>query len=308
MKFSIITVCFNAAGKIENTIKSVLNQTYDNVEYIIVDGASTDGTREIIEKYAGERGSDGCSVSVKFISEPDRGLYDAMNKGVRMASGDYVEFLNAGDELYDENVLKKVAERIKEAGCKCVTEAEDKGKDEATDKSKDKVVDGKNIYYGNILYMNPDGTTDVRLYGKSCGKAVYFATGDCVNHQAIFAARDTLISDKAVDNTSSAASCNALNKAFRDDEFKICADRDWMMRATKNGAKWIPLNETVVKYDLSEESISVRDTEGLRKEERLCLKKNYPILLPVYGVFDFCRHNKTLAKILHGVYEKLYLR
>ncbi len=90
-KISIITVVFNAANTIEGTIKSVLNQDYPQIEYIIIDGGSTDGTVEIIEKYRK-------SVSY-FISEPDDGLYYAMNKGLEVAKGDYVYFLNAGDTL-----------------------------------------------------------------------------------------------------------------------------------------------------------------------------------------------------------------
>ena len=92
-KFSIITVTYNAGKVLEDTIQSVIFQTYRNVEYIIVDGGSTDHTLEVANKY-----SDRIS---KIISEPDKGLYDAMNKGIRLATGDYLCFLNAGDELHE---------------------------------------------------------------------------------------------------------------------------------------------------------------------------------------------------------------
>ena len=96
---SIVTVCYNAADEIENTIQSVLNQTYENLEYIIIDGASTDGTIEIIKEY---KDKIAC-----FISEPDKGIYDAMNKGISMATGDWICFLNAGDIFAFNNSLSK---------------------------------------------------------------------------------------------------------------------------------------------------------------------------------------------------------
>ena len=101
MKFSIITVCYNSAKTIEQTIQSVLLQDYDELEYIIVDGGSTDGTTAVIEQYRKK-------ISV-YISEPDRGLYDAMNKGINRASGDVVAFLNS-DDWYERGTLEKVRE------------------------------------------------------------------------------------------------------------------------------------------------------------------------------------------------------
>jgi glycosyltransferase involved in cell wall biosynthesis len=100
MKISIITVCFNAEKTIEQTIKSVLSQTYANIEYIIVDGKSTDSTLKIVGKYKKK-------IS-KIVSEKDKGLYDAMNKGVKVAKGDIIYFLNADDVLIGKNVIREV--------------------------------------------------------------------------------------------------------------------------------------------------------------------------------------------------------
>lgn len=97
---SVITVVYNNVRDIERTIKSVLNQTYQNIEYIIIDGKSTDGTIDVVNKY-------GEWIS-KFISEKDNGIYDAMNKGLKLASGDYVLFMNSGDEIYDADTVSKV--------------------------------------------------------------------------------------------------------------------------------------------------------------------------------------------------------
>ncbi len=99
MKFSIITVCYNSVKTVEQTIQSVLSQNYNDLEYIIVDGGSTDGTSDIIEKYKKR-------ISI-YISEPDHGLYDAMNKGIHRASGDVVAFLNS-DDWYEAGTLEKV--------------------------------------------------------------------------------------------------------------------------------------------------------------------------------------------------------
>jgi glycosyltransferase involved in cell wall biosynthesis len=97
---SIITVSYNAVSTIEETILSVINQDFESYEYIIVDGGSTDGTIEVIKKYQDK-------ISL-WVSEPDKGIYDAMNKGVGLAKGEWVNFMNAGDAFYDLNVFKKI--------------------------------------------------------------------------------------------------------------------------------------------------------------------------------------------------------
>ena len=100
---SVVTVSYNAVSTIEQTIVSVLNQTYPHVEYVIIDGGSTDGTLDIIRKYAGRL--------AYWTSEPDKGIFDAMNKGLRKATGEWINFMNAGDCLFDchviENTFKK---------------------------------------------------------------------------------------------------------------------------------------------------------------------------------------------------------
>lgn len=105
MKISLITITYNSAKTLTDTIQSVLNQTYTNIEYIIVDGASKDNTVSIIKKH--EPLFEG---RIKWISEPDKGLYDAMSKGIRMATGDVVGILNSDDFFTSNDVLQKVAE------------------------------------------------------------------------------------------------------------------------------------------------------------------------------------------------------
>ncbi len=157
IKISVITVCYNAVDVIEETIRSVLKQTYRDLEYIIVDGQSNDGTSDVIRRYEADAG-------VRYISEPDDGIYDAMNKGSMLAGGDYIQFLNAGDVFADELVIEKIAAGL--------------GKTNA------------DVLYGNIIYRYPDGSTNIRIYGQFCSTLFYYLLGDCINHQAIFARRE----------------------------------------------------------------------------------------------------------------------
>lgn len=103
-RFSIITVTYNAGELIENTIRSVMAQTYKNIEYIIVDGDSTDDTLQVVGKYK--------EHIHMIVSEPDKGLYDAMNKGMELATGDYLCFLNAGDGFHEDNTLQLMVQSI----------------------------------------------------------------------------------------------------------------------------------------------------------------------------------------------------
>ena len=157
--FSIITVTYNAGKVLEDTIQSVISQTYRNVEYIIVDGNSKDNTLEIIGKYSKH-------IS-KMVSEPDKGLYDAMNKGIRMATGDYLCFLNAGDKFHEKETLQKIAETLKDKDLPDVIYGETAIVDEG----------------GNFLHMRRLSTPD-RLNWKS------FKQGMLVCHQAFLAKRE----------------------------------------------------------------------------------------------------------------------
>jgi glycosyltransferase involved in cell wall biosynthesis len=96
---SVITVVYNAKELLSKTIESIASQTYANIEYIVVDGKSTDGTAELIKQ---------SSVISKYISEPDNGIYDAMNKGLALATGDYVIFINAGDQFYANSTVEQI--------------------------------------------------------------------------------------------------------------------------------------------------------------------------------------------------------
>jgi glycosyltransferase involved in cell wall biosynthesis len=106
MKISIITVCKNSELYIEEAIKSVISQSYKEIEYIIIDGNSQDKTKEIVAKYADH--------ITHFISEPDNGLYEAMNTGIRISTGSLINFLNSDDFFYDNNVIQDVVDFVSE--------------------------------------------------------------------------------------------------------------------------------------------------------------------------------------------------
>jgi len=104
LRISIVTICYNNAKDIRSTIESVINQTYSNIEYIIIDGQSTDNSLNIIKEYE--------DYLAKFISEPDKNLYDAINKGMKLATGDIVGLIHAGDRLFDSKVVQKIADHF----------------------------------------------------------------------------------------------------------------------------------------------------------------------------------------------------
>ena len=115
MTISIITICYNPGSVIRSAVESVLGQSYSNVEYIIVDGGSTDGTVELLAEIKEHQTS-----SMTIVSEPDNGLYDALNKGVRLATGDVIGFVHADDFLAHPDVLQHVADRMEESSAEAV--------------------------------------------------------------------------------------------------------------------------------------------------------------------------------------------
>lgn len=106
-KLSVITIVYNNVRDIERTVLSVLNQSYSNIEYVVIDGASNDGTLDILKCYE--------SKITKLVSEKDKGIYDAMNKGLALSTGDYVLFMNSGDEIYAPNTVENIFASEKDA-------------------------------------------------------------------------------------------------------------------------------------------------------------------------------------------------
>jgi glycosyltransferase involved in cell wall biosynthesis len=112
MRFSLVTVSFNSATTIRDTIESVIGQSHPDIEYLVIDGGSSDATVEIVKGYR-----DGIDV---FLSERDKGIYDAMNKGLRLAKGDVIAFINSDDFYADADVISRVNKVFEETGTQCV--------------------------------------------------------------------------------------------------------------------------------------------------------------------------------------------
>ena len=134
MKFSIITVCYNSEKTIARTFESVLNQTFQDYEYIVVDGASTDGTLDIIKEYEPK-----FNGRMRYISEPDSGLYDAMNKGVRMSQGEIIGIINS-DDYYEPDALQQVISHF---------------------------ISGTDVYYGILRCVDENGEILLQRYHHS---------------------------------------------------------------------------------------------------------------------------------------------
>lgn len=158
MKISIITVTWNSAKTISDTLESVLRQSYEDFEHIIIDGFSTDGTMEIVRSY--ENQYDG---RLRYISEKDNGIYDAMNKGIRMSTGEVIGILNSDDFYRDSNVLKDVASCI--------------GENDAV--------------YGDLIYVDSVNLQkDIRLYSSADFKLWKFKFGLMPAHPSFYCRRN----------------------------------------------------------------------------------------------------------------------
>ena len=214
IKFSIITCTYNAADVIKPTLDSILNQTWGQIEHIIVDGASKDSTMAMAEAYRRRSAEEETEHDIIIKSEPDRGLYDAMNKGLQLATGDYVVFLNAGDVLPTDETLENISNDVNERS------------------------DGRlpAVLYGdtNIVDNNGELLRPRRLVPPDNLSWRSFRHGMLVCHQAFYVRTDI-------------AKAEPYNLKYR-----FSADVDWcirvMKRAEKEGLPLLRLPEVVVNY------------------------------------------------------------
>ena len=199
-RFSIVTVTFNAGKTIEDTIQSVITQSYKNIEYIIIDGGSKDDTMDIVRKYS--------SHISHIISEPDKGLYDAMNKGINIASGDYICFLNSGDGLHEDDTLQNIVHSLR------------------------KYTELPDVIYGETAIVNSEGhflrmrrlQTPEKLSWKS------FRHGMLVCHQAFF------------------ASTRLAKEEKYNLQYRFSADFDWCIRIMKKSRTLHNSHAIIIDY------------------------------------------------------------
>lgn len=158
MKISVITATYNSGATLRHTLESVLLQTYRDIEYIIVDGASKDNTRDIVREYEPQ-----FNGRMRWISEPDNGLYDAMNKGILMATGDVIGILNSDDFFSSNYVLERIA----------------------------KDIDGFDSVYGDVHYVNPNNLKKcVRVYSSGFFRPGLMKFGFMPAHPSFYCRRD----------------------------------------------------------------------------------------------------------------------
>lgn len=186
MKISIITPSYNSAKTISDTIESIIHQTHQDIEYLVIDGLSKDDTVSIVQKYQEDD-------RIRLISEKDSGIYDAMNKGVRLANGDIIGILNSDDFYYNNNVLQKINDAF------------------ALDDSIDAV-------YGDLVYVDPEDTSrQVRYWKSGEYSEKKINSGWIIPHPTFFVRKR--VYDKC-------------NRIF-DTDFRIAADYELLLRLLK---------------------------------------------------------------------------
>ena len=241
IRFSVITVTYNAEQVLQRTLQSVFRQSYQRVEHLIIDGASADGTLRMAEVYKQQSDDSDNGHQVIILSEPDRGIYDAMNKGLSQASGDYVIFMNAGDSFPHDDTLEQIVHRCRLAE---YPSAELPG-----------------VLYGNTDIVDGDGRylhprrlqPPARLTWRS------FRHGMLVCHQAFYARTDI---------------AKSLPYDMR---YRFSADVDWCIRVMREtgrmGLELSNINMVVANY--TEEGATTRNHRASLKERFCVMRRHY---------------------------------
>jgi glycosyltransferase involved in cell wall biosynthesis len=246
-RFSIITISYNAEAVIARTLESVLSQTYEKVEHLIIDGASTDKTLSIVEDYKRRSDASGMGHKVIIQSEPDHGIYDAMNKGLTQALGDYVLYMNAGDFFPSADTLEQIAR-----SCKL--------NDLPFEQLPAVLYGNTDIVDGEGHYLHPR-----RLQPPEHLTWRSFRHGMLVCHQAFYARTDI-----------------AKNLQYNT-EYRYSADVDWCIRVMREGERaGLPLyniNKVVACY--TEEGATTRHHKESLKERFRIMCRHYGYLSTV---------------------------
>lgn len=252
-KFTVVTVTFNAEKTLERTIESVAAQTYRNIEHLIVDGLSTDGTLSLIQEYAEENSVHSNPHDIKLIREVDNGLYDAMNKAIDNATGDYILFLNAGDRFHaDDTIERVVADAL------------------SLDRS-----DGEHAMWPAVLYGETDLVDDEgrflrhrRLQAPGQLRWTSFKQGMLVCHQSFYVLTDL------------------ARRHHYDMRYRFSADFDWCIRIMRDAhAEGLLMHNTrMVLTDYLSEGMTTRN-------RRKSLLERFRIMCRHYGCLSaVCQH------------------
>jgi len=236
MKLSIITINYNNAEGLRKTLASVASQTYADIEHIIVDGGSTDGSVEVIREHEQSLTSSLSPLAsrLKWISEKDKGIYNAMNKGIRMATGEYIQILNSGDILFDANVTQQMIERL----------------DQICSLREEKI----GILYGNMTKVNAAG----QVIGKS-GYTEYSLRqfySSTLNHDCAYIRKDLF-----------------EEYGLYDEQLKIVSDWKWYLQAIGLGRvkpEYVDIDVTIFDDGgISETNLALRNAERRKVLEEL---------------------------------------
>lgn len=256
-RLSIITINYNNAEGLRKTLASVASQTYANIEHIIVDGASTDGSVDVIKEYENQLNITHSTINLLWSSEPDNGIYDAMNRGIRKATGEYVQILNSGDILAAPDVTERMMAALHQT-------------------SNIQHQTSISIFYGNML-KSYDGKTIINR--DTCGSKMYtpesflyFYKGT-LNHDCAYIRRDLF-----------------EKYGLYNEDMRICADWEWYVRAiVLGGEKPIYTNIDVTIFDMNGVSESHgKNAELIKKERREYLESILPpAVLHDYNQYAF---------------------
>lgn len=264
---SIITIAFQAESHIRRTIESVLNQSYSNIEYIIVDGGSKDKTVSIINEYEDKFSLK--SIPLYWISEKDNGIYDAMNKGMRIATGDYLWFMNTGDKIASENCLENIFRNP-------FAVSDEKGKLSRETWGSDNLPD---FIYGETLIVDEQGEImgPRRLKAPEWLNWESFRMGMLVCHQSMLVKR------------SIAPEFNL--------QYKYSSDFDWTIRCLKQSTRFY--NTHLVLSHFLDGGVSKRKMRASLMERFKIMSKNYG-LIPTTLRHVWFIFRAGWFKLLHG--------
>lgn len=306
-KLSIITINYNNAEGLRKTLASVAAQTYAEIEHIIIDGGSTDGSFEILEAYPqplpkrrgeiteGKFPTQNPAHKVIWVSEKDNGIYNAMNKGIRMATGEYCQFLNSGDMLAADDVTERMMDALKAHQCKVESEKRKGMEDREADNKASRLTPLAHnlqgmptIFYGNMKKLLPNG----RILHDACngGNEVtldMFYRG-CLNHSPAYIERSLF--DKY---------------GMYDENLRICSDWKFYMQSIVLGGEkvqYVDIDMTL--FDMT--GISESNKDLLNIERKQLLTEMVPVgILRDYDNYHFAVDQyKRLKK--HHLWELVY--